>query len=115
MRIRLLLRNLLSNALRHTSPQAPPIRISLQQGDEMLKICVADRGAGMSSTAVAHATQPFYREDPARSRDTGGLGLGLYLCKRIVEAHGGDLDIVSQEGEGTEVSVRLPRRAAVAA
>jgi len=115
VRIRLLVRNLLSNALRHTSPQAPPIRISLQQSDEVLKIRVADRGAGMSSAAVAHATQPFYRADPARSRDSGGLGLGLYLCKRIAEAHGGELEIVSQEGEGTEVSVRLPRRAMLAA
>ena len=115
VRIRLLVRNLLSNALRHTPVQAPPVQLSLQQGDELLKIIVADRGDGMSSEAVAQATDPFYREDPARSRDTGGLGLGLYLCRRIAEAHGGELSIVSQQGEGTEVSIRLPRQSAAAA
>jgi signal transduction histidine kinase len=64
----------------------------------------------MSASQVERATEPFYRADPARCRDTGGFGLGLYLCRRIAEAHGGRLEIRSHERQGTEVSVHLPAR-----
>jgi signal transduction histidine kinase len=53
--------------------------------------------------------EPFYRVDRSRSRETGGYGLGLSLCKRIMEAHGGSIAIASREGEGTEVSLFFPR------
>ena len=53
-------------------------------------------------------TEPFYRPDSSRQRDTGGYGLGLYLCKLIVEAHGGQIVIESEPGNGTKVIVKLP-------
>jgi len=53
-------------------------------------------------------TEPFYRTDAARLRETGGYGLGLYLCKVIAEAHGGQLQIQSEYGRGTTVIVLLP-------
>jgi len=65
----------------------------------------------MSPSDAERATEPFYRADLSRCRDTGGLGLGLYLCRRIAEAHGGRLEIDSAEGRGTEVTVTLPRAA----
>ena len=71
-------------------------------------IAVADHGAGMTPEAVDRATEPFYRADPARCRDTGGVGLGLYLCRRVAEAHGGSLDIRSAPGRGTTVTLQLP-------
>jgi len=56
--------------------------------------------------------EPFYRVDPSRRRETGGYGLGLYLCRMIAEAHRGKLEIESQKGQGTTVKVTLPRSVA---
>lgn len=109
-RIRLLIKNLLDNALCYTPLTAPPVQLSVQDSMAGTVVRVQDHGSGMSTNQVERATEPFYRADPARCRDTGGFGLGLYLCRRIAEAHGGRLEIRSQEGEGTEVSVHLPAR-----
>lgn len=107
-RLRLLLRNLLNNALCYSPEDGEPVEVSLEAEGGTARIRVRDHGSGMSPDEVARATEPFYRADPARCRDTGGLGLGLYLCRRIAEAHGGRLDIDSRKGEGTTVSVTLP-------
>ena len=61
-----------------------------------------------SETEIDHLTEPFYRTDAARQRRTGGYGLGLYLCKLIVEAHSGQINFQSSSGEGTIVTVQLP-------
>lgn len=107
-RIRLLVKNLLDNALCYTPEDAEPVilAVGIDAGDALIR--VADHGPGMSAEEVARATEPFYRTDPARGRDTGGVGLGLYLCRRIAEAHGGALDIRSEEGRGTTATLRLP-------
>jgi signal transduction histidine kinase len=114
-RIRLLVKNLVSNALCYTPDDAPPIRLALASAGSDAVITVEDQGSGMSEADVARATEPFYRADPARCRDTGGFGLGLYLCRRIAEAHGGRLEIDSTAGQGTTVRVRLPQQAEVQA
>jgi signal transduction histidine kinase len=69
---------------------------------------VIDHGPGIEAGDLEHITEPFYRADTARQRSTGGYGLGLYLCKLIVEAHAGHLEIQSVPGQGTRVIVRLP-------
>jgi signal transduction histidine kinase len=107
-RLRLLVKNLVENALRYTPADGPPVEVGLATVTGVAQLSVGDRGRGMSSHDLARATEPFYRADPARSRATGGLGLGLYLCRRIAEAHGGTLAISSELGSGTEVTVRLP-------
>lgn len=115
-RLRLLVRNLVENGLRYTPPDGQPVevRVAASRGcgvaEGACEIHVRDHGRGMSAHDLARVTQPFYRADPARSRATGGLGLGLYLCRRIAEAHGGSLLLSSELGKGTEVSVQLPRR-----
>lgn len=109
-RLRLLVRNLVENALRYTPADGQPVEVVVGATTAGLEIRVQDRGRGMSAHDLARVTEPFYRADPARSRATGGLGLGLYLCRRIAEAHGGTLSLASELGSGTEVSVRLPRR-----
>ncbi|MCK6370911.1 MAG: HAMP domain-containing histidine kinase [Gammaproteobacteria bacterium] len=114
-RLRLLVKNLAENALRYTEPDRPPVEITVSASADSAEIRVCDHGRGMSAHDLARATEPFYRADPARSRATGGLGLGLYLCRRIAEAHGGSLAIQSELGCGTEVTVRIPRRLAAAA
>lgn len=63
---------------------------------------------GISEEHLAHIAEPFYRTDSARQRQTGGFGLGLYLCRLIAEAHGGSLRIESQVGQGTTMQVLFP-------
>lgn len=73
-------------------------------------ITVRDFGEGIDAQHLPHLTEPFYRVDSAHQRQTGGygLGLGLYLCRVIAEAHGGTLAISSRKMEGTAVIIRLP-------
>ncbi len=114
-RIRLLVKNLLDNALCYTPVDGDRIVVQLDTAPDSVAITVADHGPGMSPAEVERATEPFYRADPARCRDTGGFGLGLYLCRRIAEAHGGTLRLDSEAGVGTCVTLMLPRSAGAAA
>ena len=107
-RIKLLLKNLLENAVRHTPETSPPPEIQLRINKDNVDITVTDHGKGIETAQLPHLTEPFYRVDPSRQRETGGYGLGLYLCKMIAEAHGGGLEIESEAGKGTRVTVRLP-------
>jgi two-component system phosphate regulon sensor histidine kinase PhoR len=74
----------------------------------MAVIEVRDRGEGIAPEHLPHLTRRFYRTDPGRSRAAGGTGLGLAIVKHIVERHRGRLDIASEQGEGTTITVRLP-------
>ena len=74
----------------------------------MIVLRVRDHGPGIPKEHLARVTEPFYRADPARSRSTGGLGLGLYLARRIAEAHRGSLVIESELGHGTLCTVTIP-------
>ena len=104
-----LLDNLLTNAIRYgCSEGACAIRVAAVLDDGWVRLSVADNGPGIPRDHLRRVTERFYRVDAARSRESGGTGLGLAIVKHIVERHKGTLDIVSEEGEGTEVSVRLP-------
>jgi signal transduction histidine kinase len=85
-----------------------PMRMLLYDTDQMARIEVLDHGIGIAADEIPRLTEPFYRPDSARQRDTGGYGLGLYLCRLIAEAHGGQITIESQPGRGTRVIVSLP-------
>ncbi len=105
-RIRLLARNLLDNAWRHRGDgPAPLLRTSIE--DAELRVTVRDFGAGVSQAHLVRLTEPFYRADEARQRVTGGVGLGLYLCQLVAQAHGGSLSIANAS-PGLEVKVRIP-------
>ena len=108
LRIRLLITNLLNNAIRHGKGNLINVRVSFS-GDRGI-IEVKDNGEGISEEHITQITEPFYRADSARQRNTGGFGLGLYLCRLIAQAHGGEMIIVSQEGQGTQITVNLPRK-----
>lgn len=94
-RVRLLLRNLLDNALRHGVGAALPPQLSLRllgSSDGAaggVQIEVRDYGPGVPDDQLAQLAQAFYRPDSARTRSTGGVGLGLYLCRLVAQAHGG--------------------------
>ncbi|MBU6502149.1 MAG: HAMP domain-containing protein [Burkholderiales bacterium] len=92
-RVRLLVRNLLGNALRYSAGAPQPPRISLRSEGAGVLIEVRDFGPGVDAAQLAHLTEPFYRTDSARQRATGGVGLGLYLCRLVAEAHGGTLEV----------------------
>jgi len=108
LRMRLLLKNLVENALRYTPEPSLPVEVSLRLEDEVLVLEIKDRGKGISPEHLEQITEPFFREDASRERKTGGHGLGLYLCRLIAEAHGGRLHIESEPGKGTAVRVLLP-------
>jgi signal transduction histidine kinase len=106
VRIRLLLRNLLDNARQHGQGV---IEVHLAQVDGGLQLRVRDFGPGVAEAQWAQLAQPFYRADAARQRGTGGVGLGLYLCRLVVQAHGGRLTLRPAQ-PGLEAVVDLPKR-----
>ncbi|MEZ5490137.1 MAG: ATP-binding protein [Gammaproteobacteria bacterium] len=107
LRIRLLITNLLNNAVRHG--RGNPINVNLGFVDDSATIEVIDQGEGIAEEHLVDITEPFYRADSARQRNTGGFGLGLYLCKLIAEAHGGSIVISSEVNKGTHITITIPR------
>jgi signal transduction histidine kinase len=93
VRMRLLVRNLVGNALRHNDGAAEPVVVSTRREGDRVLLSVRDHGAGVDDALLGRLAEPFYRADAARQRSTGGVGLGLYLCRLVAEAHGGTLRI----------------------
>lgn len=101
--------NLIGNAIRYgCSDKACFITVSVRSDGSRVALVVNDRGDGIAPEHLPRLTERFYRVDSARSRESGGTGLGLAIVKHIVERHRGTLDIRSEPGHGTEVSVSLP-------
>ena len=107
LRVRLLITNLMNNAIRHGLDK--PIKLSVVGEPDWVVLNVIDHGEGIDEEHLSKITEPFYRADRSRQRNTGGFGLGLYLSRLIAEAHGGGLNIASKIGEGTHITVKLPR------
>lgn len=107
-RIKLLLRNLIDNALRHSAdaPSAPIVTTTFDA--DALTLTVRDHGPGVDEAQLPLLAQAFHRPDSARQRATGGVGLGLYLCRLVAQAHGGSLTLRNAH-PGLQVDVRLPR------
>jgi len=107
VRLRLALRNLIDNALRHgAATDTPPcVRTVLDGG--RLELSVRDFGPGVDDAHLAHLSEAFYRADAARQRSTGGVGLGLYLCRLVAQAHNGTLRIRNAQ-PGLELTLSLP-------
>ena len=101
------LTNLLDNA-RKALDKGGNIYVLGAGSDEGYRIRVLDNGRGMPEEALRHLTEAFYRVDKSRSRAQGGVGLGLTLCSRILELHGGTIAFDSRLGSGTCVTVTLP-------
>jgi len=106
-RIALLLKNLLSNALRYSRPEEGPVKLSARMEDETLILTVSDQGPGISKDQAQHIGEPFYRSDPSRTRDSGGTGLGLYLATLVAEAHHGKLRLLDTD-RGATFEARIP-------
>ena len=103
-----LLHNLMSNALKYGRP-GTPVAVTIQRdGEDAVRLAIADEGDGIAPEHLPRLTERFYRVDSSRSRAMGGTGLGLAIVKHIVERHRGRLRIDSVVGRGTTVSVMLP-------
>ncbi|WP_342356032.1 HAMP domain-containing sensor histidine kinase [Corynebacterium lizhenjunii] len=107
-RLHQVLLNLVSNGLRHGGEDAE-VSIDLREVGTHVCIDVTDNGRGMSPDVASHIFERFYRADTSRTRDTGGSGLGLAITKSIVEQHGGEITLVSEEGVGSTFTVALPK------
>ncbi|MBT8477956.1 MAG: GHKL domain-containing protein, partial [Gemmatimonadetes bacterium] len=106
--LRQVLGNLLDNALRYSPPDTS-VRVGATEENGHVKIVVEDEGSGIPTAHRERVFERFYRVDAARSREAGGTGLGLSIVKHIVAAHGGDVGIDSNVGEGTRVWLIFPR------
>jgi len=107
-RITLLLKNLISNALRYSKPEDGLIELTVSATDSELVATVSDRGPGLPKDQADHFGEPFYRSDSSRARESGGTGLGLYLSILVAKAHGGSLKLVDTENQGASFEVRIP-------
>jgi two-component system sensor histidine kinase SenX3 len=108
-----LVRNLVENAVKYSDGGTTvAVRVSRDADDAVVE--VADRGIGIPAADLDRVFERFYRVDRARTRETGGSGLGLSIVRHVVQAHGGTVRLASTEGEGTTVTVRLPAGGAAA-
>jgi signal transduction histidine kinase len=106
-RLRQVFDNLVGNAIKY-APEGGEIRIGGWSDGDQVTIYVADQGIGIPDGEQDQLFQRFYRVDSSLRRKTQGAGLGLYLCRSIVEAHGGRIWLRSEPGKGTTVFFALP-------
>ncbi len=99
--------NLMDNAAKYSNPPAH-ITIKLAYEGDGVNISIADRGIGISPTDLEHIFERFYTVDKARSRRSGGAGLGLSIVRTIIEKHYGTISVTSAIGQGTTFLIRLP-------
>jgi signal transduction histidine kinase len=106
-RISQVLHNLLENAMIHTGAGGT-VSVSARKQGDFVEVDVSDTGEGIPADDLPYIFERFYRVDKSRSRATGGCGLGLTIAKRIVEAHGGRIEVQSEIGKGSQFSFTVP-------
>lgn len=102
--------NLLDNAIKYT-PEGGSVSVSVRAEADKAVLTVTDTGIGISEEGQSHIFERFYRTDKARSRQLGGIGLGLSIVKSIGSAHGGNVSVQSSEGHGSTFRFEIPRLA----
>jgi signal transduction histidine kinase len=100
--------NLLENAVQY-SPSGGKVKVRVSpNGGDKVEVSIQDSGPGIPDSELPHIFERFRRADESRARSTGGFGLGLAICKALVDAYGGKIEASNLPGQGTEVRVRLP-------
>lgn len=107
VRLEQVISNLLSNAVKY-SPNGGTVTVRLAAAGGAARLSVADQGIGIPEKDLPQLFTPFFRGSNASTRNFTGIGLGLYLCREVLEAHGGGLSVSSVEGQGTVVTMTLP-------
>ena len=106
--IKTLFKNILTNAIKFSNQDSEPVRIRVKRRPPNIVVQITDNGIGIPQEDLPFIFEPFYRVDKSRTKDTGGYGLGLSLCKTIMEAHGGRIEIHSTLNIGTTVTLFFP-------
>ncbi len=109
-KIRIAINNLLDNAIRYT-PAGGEVTVSLKRGKKEIEFSVKDTGAGIPKSQKEHIFTKFFRGTNAVRIETEGIGLGLFIAKNIIEAHGGKIWFESKENKGTTFHFTLPMQA----
>ena len=99
--------NLLDNAIKY-SPAGSRIEVGVRRDRDEIRIHVRDQGMGIPARHLPRLFERFYRVDKARSRNMGGTGLGLAIVKHIIQAHGGQVTVVSNRQQGSTFTLHLP-------
>ncbi len=107
-RLRQVIDNLIGNAIQHTPPGSP-VTVTVTSEPGSGRLTVADRGPGMTPEQASHVFERFYRTDGARTRASGGAGLGLAIAASLAAAHGGELTVDTEPGRGAAFHLRLPQ------
>ena len=107
--VKTVFQNILTNAIKFSAPDDKPVMISVKKQTDSTVVRILDHGIGIPPDELPFIFEPFYRVDKSRSQRTGGYGLGLSLCKTIMEAHGGQIEVDSKPGAGTCVSLFFPQ------
>lgn len=107
-RFKQIISNILTNALKYT-PSGGKVSFHVKQVEKGVVFLIEDNGIGIAKEDLPHVFERFYRGDKSRDRKTGGIGIGLSIVKALVQAHQGQIEIESEQGKGTKVSIIFPR------
>lgn len=110
-RVKIVFKNLLENAIKYSQSDSNPVEILVNETYEGVIIEIRDDGIGVPAGHLPYLFEPFYRVDKSRSKKTGGYGLGLSLCKKIMEAHGGNIEMVNRKPRGMIAKLTFPKNA----
>lgn len=108
-RVRIVLRNVLENAIKYSLPDSRAVEVTAATTPDRVVVRVTDDGPGIPPDEAERLFEPFFRLDRSRSKKTGGYGLGLSICKRIMEAHGGSITVERNPGRGATFVLGFPR------
>ena len=99
--------NLVENGIKYNRPGGT-LKLTVSRNGQDAMITISDTGVGIPEESLAHIFERFYRVDKARSRSTGGSGLGLSIVRNLIERNNGQIRVTSKLGEGTEFTITFP-------